>query len=178
MRLKIGLMALGILAVLLPITVAASTLPVEAYLVTGDGQAQPHIQVAFNRPGVTEVNVMMFDEEGVLVGYSSVTPTYLGSARGEVSMDIAPHLADKVRSARIAGYTVRSSGEREPAFDTGLLDAVPMSGCFSFCAGARQDCSYSCSSGSGEAVFSCGPDGNGGCTYTCRCCDYPDCNGP
>lgn len=42
-------------------------------------------------------------------------------------------------------------------------------GCFSFCFEARRACSNSCWSGSGEAAFSCGPDGAGGCTYTCIC---------
>lgn len=95
-----------------------------------------------------------------------------------------PLFPDDLRCDAAAGPGVESSPDSgaapdaEAAIASGLPEPVLLAGCVSYCMQARRDCSNSCWTGSGEAVFSCGPDGFGGCQSTCYCCEYPYCNGP
>lgn len=162
---------------LVPYAFAATGGGVEARLVSTDGDAR--VSVSINTAGVTQVKVVAFDEIGTPLGQYSVEPSYYtGDSCADVSIDLPGEVDRQVHSVRLVAYTAATDGKNALAFDSGLLHATPMTGCASFCMAARQECSWSCTSGSGEAVFSCGPDGAGGCTYTCRCCEYPDCNGP
>ena len=152
---------------------------IDAHLVGSDGDSsRAHVHVIINRPDITEVKVVAFDAAGQAIQRFAVQPQYNGNPRAEVSLEFPDDV--KVDSARVTGFTIQSKGKNDPAFETGLLKALPMTGCASFCMAERQACSWSCAQGgmSGEAVFSCGPDGAGGCQSTCECCNYPDCNGP
>ena len=168
--LTLGLFSLA----LIPHALATTGRGVEARLVDLDGDAR--VSVSINTAGVTEVKVVAFDDAGKpLAQYVVVPEYYAGNTCADIAIDLPADVEEKVHSVRVAAYS--ASDHNKKTFDSGYLHPA-QTGCVSFCMAARRDCSWSCTSGSGEAVFSCGPDPNGGCSYTCRCCEYPDCNGP
>ncbi|HEX2062250.1 MAG TPA: hypothetical protein VHK90_16045 [Thermoanaerobaculia bacterium] len=169
--------ALGLLCLAVaPLTFAAAGRGVEARLVEADGGTR--VSVSINTPGVMEVKVVAFDDAGEPLGQYVVVPDYYaGDSCADLAVELPPDVEAKVHSVRVSAYS--ASDRVRKTFDSGFLHPTQtQGGCHTFCLQARKDCSYSCTTGSGEAVFSCGPDELGGCWYTCRCCDYPDCNGP
>lgn len=105
----------------------------------------------------------------------------LAGVPGPLAADEAPVPACPVPEESLApAPDAEAPIEELLAIDPASERIASLPGCASYCMAARRDCSQSCLAWphSGEAVFSCGPDGAGGCEHTCVCCEFPDCNGP
>ncbi|HEX2832497.1 MAG TPA: hypothetical protein VHW00_05760 [Thermoanaerobaculia bacterium] len=124
------------------------------------------MHVSLARGDVREIQVELFDAEGNTLETYDFRPRQGNRYATELNFAFTPAVG-QVSSVRITGVT-----ERQLAFDTGRLNATPMS-CTGQCSPTRIECNNSCFLMScTSAQYSCTDTGSG-CEATCTCLGCP-----
>lgn len=140
---------------------------VSAHFAVGEIEnAEGHVHVSLSRADLREIHVELFDAEGNSLKMYDFQPRQGNRYATELNFAFTSAVG-KVSSVRITGLT-----ERQLAFDTGRLNATPMS-CTGQCSPTRIECNNSCFLMScTSAQYSCADTGSG-CEATCTCLGCP-----
>ncbi|HEY0158126.1 MAG TPA: hypothetical protein VGF28_12650 [Thermoanaerobaculia bacterium] len=145
---------------------------VVAHLAKGEGEnARAHVQVQLHRSTVTDVTVELFDADGAVLHTYALKAREGTTYRPVMTVEVAPVFAAAAHSARVTAFSIRSAGEREAVFDTGLLNAVPVTSCTGMCSPTRIQCNNECfCAHCSSAIYSCTEVDNE-CVASCTCTD-------